>query len=290
MQMFKPFILRNAIAIATAWLSFLIPAWGGTNSAGHAYPADMALAVKIGNELYQTLDRGCRKKIAPQAISMEQMAAPEIAPIMSNDASTSPCRVLISTGFVDLINHIAHARAIDRIQPGYFQQYMSILGRESAGENPPDPPNLADARYWSAAVMNDQAGYFNQMVGIAISINLSHHYLGHYQKYAGQMPAGKRAPINDFIAPAEWEASVKAATLNCLDCALGTDGAKALFEAIDQMPRRPAWAGYIVPMNVNIKRLNMQLAGYEAAYFQGGLKLDKSTVASKNMRGGPAAN
>jgi hypothetical protein len=287
-EMLKAAIGRYAIAIA--WLTLLVPAWGAGNPAEHAYRSDIRRAVKIGNDLYQTLDERFQKRINPQAVFTEQVDAPQITPIQQHEESKLLCQVLISTGFVDLINHIAHAKAIDRIQPGYFRQYVSILARGSAGDNPPDPPNLMDARYWSDAVMNDQAGFFNQMVGITLSINLSHHYLGHYQKYAGQMRGATLAPINNFIAPAEWEASVKAATLNSLDCALGTEGAEALFEAIDQMPRRPAWTAYIVPRNVNIKKLNKRLAMYEAAYFHGGLKVDKAMAALTETPGGLAAN
>jgi hypothetical protein len=199
-------------------------------------------------------------------------------------------QVLISSGFVDLINHIAHAKAIDQVQPGYFQQYVSMLARQPAGETPPDPPNLSDARYWSDAVMNDQAGLFNQMMGLTLSINLSHLYLGHYHKYAGQMLGAKLLPINNFVTTAEWSASVKAAALNSLNCALATKGAEALFEAIDQMPQRPAWTSYIVPGNVNIKKLNAQLALYETEYFQGALKLDKSMFSSTETAEGLVAN
>ena len=44
-----------------------------------------------------------------------------------------------------------------------------------------------DGRYWTDNVINDQMSYFNQMVGFMMAINLSHHYLGHYAKYAPKM-------------------------------------------------------------------------------------------------------
>jgi hypothetical protein len=286
--MVTPTILRNAIA--GAWLALLIPANAATNSPSHTYPSDLRFAVKIGNELYQTLDAGCQKRINPEAVATEQTDAPRIIPVKLDDENKMPCQVLISSGFVDLLNHLAHAKAIDRIQSGFFRQYAANLARESADGNLPAPPEMTDPRYWSEAVMNDQASFFNQMLGMTVAINLSHHYLGHYQKYAGQMLAGKLAPINNFIAPAEWDASVKAATLNSLDCALGTEGAKALFEAVDAMPRRPAWTGYIVPANVDLKKLNQQLTKYETSYFRGGLKLDKSIAGLTGAPGGLAAN
>jgi len=171
-----------------------------------------------------------------------------------------------------LVNHIAHAKAIDRIQPGYFKLYILNLSRAADSEAAPEPPNMVDNRYWTDDVMNDQASFFNQIIGLTVALNLSHHYLGHYTKFSSQMLAGKLVPINDLLAPAEWEASVKAATLNALNCALGTDGPKALFEAIDQMPKRPAWTAFIVPPTTDLKKLNKQLKKYEDDYFHGQLK------------------
>ncbi len=85
------------------------------------------------------------------------------------------------------------------------------------------------------------------------------------------MQAGKLLPINNFLTASEWEKGVRAGTVNSLNCAFGTEGAKALFDAIGKMPRRPAWTAFIVPPNIDIQRLNKQLAKYEVAFFHGGL-------------------
>jgi hypothetical protein len=151
-----------------------------------------------------------------------------------------------------------------------FRQYVAHLSQEGANDHPVLPPNLDDSRYWTDAVMQDQASFFNQMISITLALNLSHLYLDHYDKYAAHMPDGKPALINNFVALDEWKASVKCATLNSLDCALATEGAEALFDCIDQMPWRPAWTGYIVPQGVNIKKLNQQLSQYEHDYYHGG--------------------
>jgi hypothetical protein len=264
--------------VATAWLGLLTPVYAATNTAAHIYPSGMEMALKIGKDLYATLDPKFQKTLNPKVISSEQLEAPVIAPIQGNRQGFL-CQISVSTGFIDLINHIAHAKAIDRIRPGYFSQYVCNLAQESANENPAAPPHLDESRYWRDDVMADQASYFNQMIGTILAVNLSHHYLAHYNKYAAQMPDGKWAPINNFIAPHEWEASVKCAALNSLDCGLTTEGAKALFDFIGQMPRRPAWAEYIAPQSVNIKKLNEQLSRYEREYFSGGLKLDSGILA-----------
>jgi len=57
--------------------------------------------------------------------------------------------------------------------------------------------------------------------------------------------------------------------VNSLSCALATSGVQALFEAIDRMPRRPAWAGYIVPSFADLKDLNKELGSYEDGFYHG---------------------
>jgi hypothetical protein len=272
---------RHAIImslVASGCLFLLTPARAVTNTLAHTYPSGARIAGKIGNDLYATLDPKFQTGLNPEAVSLEKSAAPVIAPVRRNGQGF-PAQVSVSTGFIDLLNHIAHAKAIDRIQPGYLGRYVSELAQPGAEENPPLPPNLDNPRYWTEAVMTDQASYFNQMISLTLAINLSHHYLAHYHKYAAQMPEGKPAPINKLIAPVEWDASVRCATLNSLDCALATEGGRALFAFIDQMPRRPAWTDYIVPQGVNITRLNAQLSDYETDYFRGGLKLRNGLVS-----------
>jgi hypothetical protein len=255
--------------LLTGWLALLTPAFAVTNTTAHIYPSGSEIATKIGNDLVATLDPRFQKILNPEAISMRQSAAPVIAPIPGNRQGVL-CQLSVSTGFIDLINHIAHAKAIDRIQPGYLGQYVALLAQGGASGLPALPPNLEDGRFWTDAVMQDQTSFFNQMISITLALNLSHLYLEHCDKYASQMPVGTAAPINNFIAPDEWKASVRCATLNSLDCALGTEGAEALFDCIDHMPLRPAWTSYIMPQGVNIKKLNKQLSQYEHDYYHGG--------------------
>jgi len=267
-------IVRNQLnqLLVAARLLLLVPALAAAGAPAHVYSSSLSQACKLGGDLYETLDPKYQKTIYPEPIKVEQMEAPLIVPVEGADENKSLREIKISVGFIDLMNHIAHAKAIDHIQPGYFQQYILNLSRAADSDAPPDPPNMVDNRYWADAVMNDQASIFNQILGMAIALNLSHHYLLHYTKYSSQMLAGKLVPINNLLAPAEWDLSVRAATLNALNCALGTDGPAALFEGIDKMPKRPAWTAFVVPPATDLKKLNKQLKKYEDDYFHGGLK------------------
>jgi hypothetical protein len=245
--------------LTTTWLIAGFLASAATISTPRAYSSDAKQTIQIGSDLYDSLDNKYRVKFVQPPVSTTASAKPEMALIEKNDNGQAACQLAVSAGFIDLINHIAHAKAVDKIQPGYFSQYMTTL---STGVS---APAIAQDRYWTDDVMNDQASYFNQMMGMTIAINLSRHYLGQYDKHAGQMP------LNDYLTESEWDKGVRAGAVNSLNCAFGTEGAKALFDAIGQMPQRPTWTAYIVPQKVDIKRLNKQLAKYEVDFFHGQL-------------------
>jgi hypothetical protein len=238
-----------------------------------SYQSGFSIVLKLGGELSESLPAKFGDQIDPQAIALQPQDAPVVTPILTHEDIKIRRQVALSAGFVDLLNHICHAKAVDHIQPGFFDQYIKNLA-EGAGSGAVPPPGIVDPRYWTDDVINDQMSYFNQMVGFMMAINLAHHYLGHYAKYSSRMigPGDKLAPINTFLTQAEWDVSVKAAAVNSLNCALATDGCRTLFDAIDKMPARPDWAAYIVPAQVDIKKLNKQLAHYEELFFRGQLK------------------
>ena len=129
--------------------------------------------------------------------------------------------VFVSAGFADLMNHVAHAKAIDNVEKGDFQKYVVSLAEETGEKEQHDLPNISDKKYWSEDVMNEQLGNFNQMVGTAVAIDLSHLYLGHYKKYADKLVDAQgnaivdaqgrpQVAINNLLTPSEWEDSLKA--------------------------------------------------------------------------------
>jgi len=238
-----------------------------TNAGARVYPSGAKVALSIAGDLYATLEPRFQRTLNPQTIEMAQTGTPMIGSTQSQGCFRR--QVFVTQGFIDLLNHIAHAKAIDEVEPGYFREYVSELALSGDESAPPAPRRLDDPKYWTDSIMNKQASLFNQMVSMTVAVNLSHHYLDHYAKYASQMPGGKIEPINNFIDAKEWEASVRCATENSLDCALATEGAKTLFDCIDQMSRRPAWAAYIVPPSVNIKKLDHELWRYEHDFFHG---------------------
>jgi hypothetical protein len=268
-----PLTANSRVKCGILLLSVVLAAVCNASEPLHCYQSGFTIALKLGGDLSESLPAKFGAQIDPHAIALQPEDAPVVTPISTTEDNSVLRQVTLSAGFIDLLNHICHAKAVDHIQPGFFDQYIKNLSQGS-GDGLVQIPNIVDARYWTDDVINDQMSYFNQMVGFIMAINLSHHYLGHFAKYSSRMigSGDKLTPINVFLTPAEWDVSVRAAAVDSLNCALATDGSRALFEAIDKMPNRPAWAAYIIPANVNIKKLNKQLVCYENEFFRGQLK------------------
>jgi hypothetical protein len=266
-------ISRKIIQFCTLVLAIALPA-SAEAPASPVYNSGFSMTIRLGRELSEALPSEYRDQLDPQVVTLQMQDFPLVVPLTVTEENHVLRQVSLSAGFIDLVNHVAHAKAIDHVQPGYFAQYVKNFALLSTSDATAPAPNIVDARYWKENVMGDQIGYFNQMISLVMAINLSHHYLGHYAKYSARMAGAndKPVPINSLLTPDEWSISVKAGAVDALNCAESTAGIRALFEAIDQMPHRPEWAMYIIPPDADVKQLNKQLAQYEEDFFHGRLK------------------
>jgi hypothetical protein len=225
--------------------------------------------LRLGRDLYNALKPQYRDKVHVQPVSLETDVMPFVHTVEYPDEVKPMRMVFISAGFFDLINNVAHAKAIDKIQKGYFEKYVTSLAQETGEKSLKDLPNVSDKRFWTEDMMNEQLSNFNQMTGMLLAIELSHHYLGHFKKYEAKLndPSGKAVPINSFLTEKEWDESLEAGIDNALDCGFGIDGVKALYESIDKMPKRPAWAVYFLPENSKYAKIKKVLEKKEKVFF-----------------------
>jgi hypothetical protein len=249
-------------------------ATGGSTGAERGYAPGFSLAIKLGGDLHEALPPKFSDQLDMQAIALQPQDMPLIAPVAISADKHVQRQVELSAGFIELVNRLCHAKAIDKIQAGFFDQYVANLGRACSADPAAPLPSIVEPRFWTESILTDQLNYFDQMIGMMMAINMSHHYLGHYAKYASKLtgPGDKILPINDFLTEAEWDVSVKAGALDALNCALSTDGVRVIFEALDKMPVRPAWAAYIAPPKTDLKKLNQELTQFEDDFFHGRIK------------------
>lgn len=230
------------------------------------YETGLAAILKINNELYTALDAKKRGQIQKEPIVLEQVTAPCLTPALTADGSGQT--VELSAGFIALVNQLSHAKAIEEADQGFLKKFAATLSVQT-GEKSLAPLQAQGTNVWDADTMNSQAGNFNQMAGTLIAIDLAHHYLGHYRKYAAQLTAsnGRPVPINSLLTEKEWREAVLKGARNALDCGYGVDGIRCVYDTLGSMPNRPPWAAYFIHPKANVAKVNSDLMRLEKDFF-----------------------
>ncbi len=246
----------------------VVEAQGGSPK-GNGYETGYAEVVRICAELHRALDAKMRPQMLPQPVYWKDVPMPYVQPGLSNDGTRDWRAVHLSAGFIDLVNRLAHARAIDLVDRGFLKQYLAILATATDEQPLPGLPIDGVPQAWSFDVMNHQASHFNQMAGTLIAIVMAEHTLGYYDKYATQLAdaQNRSVPINRFLTEGEWHKAVVLGAREALSCGFGVEGFRVLLEAIDEMPTRPAWTLYFAPDKFKSAKLRRELQKMEKNFF-----------------------
>jgi len=234
-----------------------------------AYEMGFRNVTNINADLVLALEPSKRRQVSSSTLLLGTVRLPCVAstPGIIPDELGQPVR--ISASFIEFINRVAHAKAVDESERGFFLRYTTRLAEDPRTKLAPDFNVLLPQRAWSFNTMNRQASHFNQMVGGLLGIDHAHHYLGHYRKNAKlfDLQTALPLPINAVISESEWRQAVLDGARNALACGLGVDGMKAIFECFEQMPTRPAWAAYFVHPQADLRRISAELAQTERDFF-----------------------
>jgi len=223
----------------------------------------------INADLVLALEPSKRRQVSSSTLLLGTVRLPCVASSPGANPDAPGQSVRVSRSFIDFINRVAHAKAVDEAERGFFLRYTTRLAEDPRTMLAPDFDTLLPQRAWSFNTMNRQASHFNQMVGGLLGIDHAHHYLGHYRrhaKYFDQQTALPQ-PINALITEEEWRQAVLEGARNALACGLGVDGMKAIFECFGQMPTRPAWAAYFIHPQADVRRINAELVHTEREFF-----------------------
>jgi hypothetical protein len=242
------------------------------NPDGLTYKTGYSSMMKLGKDIYGALKPDQRDLISPQPISIETDVTPFVRLLYYSDEPKPIRGVWISAGFIDLVNNVAHAKAIDGKERNYFNRYIEILAQETGGQTLRPLPNDSNPRYWTDEMLNEQQSNFNSIVGMVVGIKLAHHYLGHYDKYKDKLSDtnGPAVAINNLLTAKEWEEAFLAGLRNALNAGCMIEGVVPFYEGFDRMKTRPAWAAHFLPDNVKFGKLRKEMEKIQKKYLEGG--------------------
>jgi hypothetical protein len=240
-------------------------------SDGLTYKTGYSSIMKLGKDVYNALKPAYRELISAQPISIETDPAPFVRLLYYDDEPKPVRGVWISAGFIDLVNNVAHARAIDTREKNYFKRYIDLLAQETGHKSLLPLPNDNNRRYWTDDMLNEQQSNFNSIVGMVVGIKLAHHYLGHYEKYKSRLADSKglSVPITNLVTEKEWEDAFRSGVLNALNAGCMIEGVIPFFEAFDKMKVRPAWAAYFLPDNVKFSKMRKEMEKIQKRFLDG---------------------
>jgi hypothetical protein len=242
------------------------------------YESGYDTMARIAQDLYRALPAENRRRIVAAPVLLQNVQTPYLEPGESSRNGTNFCAVYVSVGLFEMLNYVAHAKAVDQVDHGFFLKAVNSLACENGDKGLPDlyPPTHPKA--WAFNTMNWQLSNFNQMAAGLAAIEMAHHYLGHYQKYASRLGDPKKpAPLYSVLSQAEWRQAVLAGSRNALDCGLAPEGLIVLYDAISRMKQRPSWTVHVMPSTAEVAILRLELKRVEANFF------DMRTASTNSM-------
>lgn len=220
--------------------------WAGTYHP-FDYKSGFSTIQSLGQDIYSSLEPNERSIFGSNPISVDSSRKPFVRLLYFVEGTETIRGVWVSQGFVDLVNQVAHAQAIDKKRRGYFARYIEAL--ESSDHSIPPLPDRNNPEFWTDSVLNEQLSNFNSIVGITVGLSLAQHYLGYYDKYENRLKSaeGEALLLNHLLTPEEWERSYRRGLNNAMLAGCMTEGYLPFCEALSRMKNRPSWVGHFLP-------------------------------------------
>jgi hypothetical protein len=251
--------------VTAAWLGALAAIPVSAAESSNRYDTGFATMRGIASDLHGALAVEKRGELESAPVLLMNPRTPYLQ--LQQATSTNSQVVFVSQGLIDVLNYVSHAKAIDQVDPGFFDKAVERLARQNGSElRGLLQPTHTNA--WAFNTMNWQMSHFNQMAAGLTAVQMAHHHLGHYKKYASQPGHGTNAvPLYSLLTPREWREAVLAGSRHALDCGLAPEGLVVLYDAITRMPQRPSWAVHVMPPGAEISILRLELNRVEASFF-----------------------
>jgi hypothetical protein len=213
----------------------------------------------LGRDIYNSLEPQEKAMISEQPISLDTSRKPFVRLLYYKEGSEISRGVWVSQGFIDLVNQLAHAKAIDKKRRGYFTAYLKLL--ENSGEKIPALPDRDNPNFWTEIMLNEQLSNFNSIMGIVVGISLAEHYYGMYEKYKDQIKEDESEiiPLNKFLSREDWERAYRRGLQNAMLASCMTEGYLPLCEALSNMTHRPSWSNFFFPEGIRFSAMRKDM-------------------------------
>jgi hypothetical protein len=225
--------------------------------------------VRLGVDFYLNLDPTAKSRICPQPLSVEPNLNDHIRYVLPGESGRNGRSLQFSQNFIDLINRIACAEAIDRKRRGYFKKYLVQVVRPTPEQELALTVEDSNPDRWTLNMFNEQQSNFNSLLGLVVGINLAHQTLGHFDKYQQQLAhrSSHEQHLNNLVTEEEWKAALEEGAWNSLQAGCLVDGCEPFFETCRKLDQRPEWTACFLPDSVSFLQLEKDLRRIQKKFF-----------------------
>ncbi len=254
---------RLAAILAAVWLQASILAGQPDLPLEASYDLGNLTFADMSRDLHAGLEASLKSRFTPHWLGLDFT----VEPAVRFDGAAG---VRLSTGFVEAIQRLAHAHALNRVERGYFQRYLKSLDRGGTGGSSV-LPDRDRAEYWTLEVMNARMTAANAMLAVVASMHLCEISLGYFEKYRARLGSGEMAAVPSvtaFLTPEEWQEVVEAGVRVSLLAGWTFDAVAPLFEGFDRMKHRPSWTTAFLPPGARFSRVKKRLEEIQGEFLK----------------------
>jgi hypothetical protein len=171
----------------------------------------------------------------------------------------------VSSGLVEWINRVAHAKAIDDVQPGYFAKYFASLTEAGRAMALKELPDGARPEYWSEKTLGQQRSLSQSLVGYVLATHLAYYLLDYYPGLAWKLRGYPGPPVwpHGQLAPEQWTNVFQTGAKLNLEAGLGLEGIGMIVTGLEPLAERPDWAACFFPSATELRRLKRDIKRLE---------------------------
>src|SRR5438093_6393264 len=91
------------------------------------YDSGYDTMARIAQDLYRALPAENRRRIVAAPVLLQNVQTPYLEPGESSRTGTNSCAVYVSAGLFEMLNYVAHAKAVDQVDHGFFVKAVNSL-------------------------------------------------------------------------------------------------------------------------------------------------------------------
>src|SRR5215204_5580404 len=109
---------------------FCLNAAGAERATGK-YESDFNTVARLAEDLYRALPKEQRAAMLSRPVLLDKVKTPYLQPGTLTKDGTNWQAIYVSAPLIDVLNYVAHAKAVDNVDSGFYAKAINSLASEN---------------------------------------------------------------------------------------------------------------------------------------------------------------